>query len=551
MRNCILQNFPFLEDDFDALTDYELFCKMMAYVRKMSKQFNDFQVRLDKYENYFNNLDVQEEINNKLDEMYENGELDSLIEDFLNLSVMFIYDNLNDLKSATNLVDGSNVKTLGYYDINDGGNAYYKIRTKTNEDVIDDKFIVGLSNENLIAELLYKDINIKSIGAYGDDTHDDSSIIQLAITKLSSYGGNLILPKATYLCENSIVIPDNNSLINIIGNNSTINVNIDTNNSKFITAESVSNYCRITFKDLIINNNSSVIVDGISLKKVTERTVIDNVRIAGFNNNIKLENCWNLTFIKLISVNATNNGIECIDVCNACNFNSCIFINNAVYNIHLVGRGHAFNQCDLSVYLNDSYNYLDGCSGVSFNGCYYEENNITNGFNIRQCRGISFNGCYFELRSNIENYIFINSNNSYGIKIQGCEFRSLSTINDNSYLIYIQEGSTVTVDTCDFRDCKKVIYIINSNLSIINNKLDTVTCFITQNNHIYARIDGNILLASDYSNCVIPHPEVANIHINNLILYGNTASRPNGTYIGQQYYNTQTSNLDIYNGTSW
>ena len=36
-RNFVMQNFPFLEDDFDALTDYELFCKMIAYVRKVYK----------------------------------------------------------------------------------------------------------------------------------------------------------------------------------------------------------------------------------------------------------------------------------------------------------------------------------------------------------------------------------------------------------------------------------------------------------------------------------------------------------------------------------
>lgn len=31
IRNWILQNFPFVEDDFDALTDYELFCKMIEF----------------------------------------------------------------------------------------------------------------------------------------------------------------------------------------------------------------------------------------------------------------------------------------------------------------------------------------------------------------------------------------------------------------------------------------------------------------------------------------------------------------------------------------
>lgn len=34
-RNSVLRNFPILEDDFDALTDYELFSKMVGYVKSL------------------------------------------------------------------------------------------------------------------------------------------------------------------------------------------------------------------------------------------------------------------------------------------------------------------------------------------------------------------------------------------------------------------------------------------------------------------------------------------------------------------------------------
>ena len=36
-RNWVIGNFPFLENDFDALTDYELFCKMLEYVKEFAK----------------------------------------------------------------------------------------------------------------------------------------------------------------------------------------------------------------------------------------------------------------------------------------------------------------------------------------------------------------------------------------------------------------------------------------------------------------------------------------------------------------------------------
>lgn len=34
-RRCVLQNFPFIEQDFDALTDYELLCKVVEYLNKV------------------------------------------------------------------------------------------------------------------------------------------------------------------------------------------------------------------------------------------------------------------------------------------------------------------------------------------------------------------------------------------------------------------------------------------------------------------------------------------------------------------------------------
>ena len=54
-RNFILQNFPFIEDDFDALTDYQLFSKVVEYVKRFAKDNEEFKKQLEKYENYFEN----------------------------------------------------------------------------------------------------------------------------------------------------------------------------------------------------------------------------------------------------------------------------------------------------------------------------------------------------------------------------------------------------------------------------------------------------------------------------------------------------------------
>ena len=94
-RRWVLQNFPFIEQDFDALTDYQLICKVVEYLNQVITTVNagGEQIELltntvnqfvDYINHYFDNLDVQNEINNKLDEMYANGQLDLLFSKYVN-----------------------------------------------------------------------------------------------------------------------------------------------------------------------------------------------------------------------------------------------------------------------------------------------------------------------------------------------------------------------------------------------------------------------------------------------------------------------------------
>lgn len=93
-RRCVIQSFPFIEEDFDALTDYELLCKVVEYLNKVIDSQNDvadevndlstsFQQLHDYVEHYFDNLDVQEEINNKIDEMVENGSFQVIFNNYV------------------------------------------------------------------------------------------------------------------------------------------------------------------------------------------------------------------------------------------------------------------------------------------------------------------------------------------------------------------------------------------------------------------------------------------------------------------------------------
>lgn len=212
-RNWVLQNFPFLEDDFDALTDYELFCKMLEYVKGFTKDNEEFKKQLADFENYFNNLDVQEEINNKLDEMSQDGSLENIISQYIELMTTYTYNNVADMKSATNLVNGSFARTSGFYSYNDGGGSFYKIRTVTNEDVVDESNIIALNNNTLVAELVKeKTMSPKQFGAYGDNIHDDTLAIQTCFDNCK----NIIFDSGTYLINTiTHVLPKSNSIINL------------------------------------------------------------------------------------------------------------------------------------------------------------------------------------------------------------------------------------------------------------------------------------------------------------------------------------------------
>ena len=188
-RRCVLQNFPFIEEDFDALTDYELLCKVVEYLNKVIDHQNAVDEKIDGLvegfaelkayvDNYFENLDVQEEINNKLEEMAEGGELATIISQFLAVAPVFGYNTVSDMKSATNLTAGTIARTLGFHSKNDKGGAYYSI---VGSGTADERKTIALSNSLYAVLIETPETTVNQYGAYGDGVHDDYDAIQYAI----------------------------------------------------------------------------------------------------------------------------------------------------------------------------------------------------------------------------------------------------------------------------------------------------------------------------------------------------------------------------------
>lgn len=153
----------FTEDITDQQVEFE--DKIDGIVTEYVGKFEELYTYVH---DYFDNLDVQEEINNKLDAMEEAGTLQEIVAEYLNATAVWGFDNVADMKSSTNLINGSFAKTLGYYAKNDGGGATYKIRTVTNDDTVDEMFVIELADagNQLVAELILDDeVNIKQLGA--------------------------------------------------------------------------------------------------------------------------------------------------------------------------------------------------------------------------------------------------------------------------------------------------------------------------------------------------------------------------------------------------
>lgn len=78
-----LQNFPFIAEDFDALTNYEMMCKIVGYLNDVIDVTNNQTTAINELLTWFDNLDVQDEINKKLDEMAEDGTISRLFAQYV------------------------------------------------------------------------------------------------------------------------------------------------------------------------------------------------------------------------------------------------------------------------------------------------------------------------------------------------------------------------------------------------------------------------------------------------------------------------------------
>lgn len=544
-RRCVIQNFPFIEEDFDALTDYGLLCKVVEYLNKVINQtnINSEQVEvlstafnsLKSYvDNYFDNLDIQDEINTKLEAMAASGQLADIISQYLNSTAIFGYDSVADMKSAENLVAGSFARTLGYYSANDGGGALYKIREIVNTDVVDNGSIIAMDNTDLVAELITSNkVNVKQFGAKGDNSTDDTDAFKNAINYLDK-NQTLYIPGGYYIITDNIKFKDTISLVG----DSSVPYLVFKGTGQFITIDGhladeydysgyngnadkkyiMSNLVLTTDDDGYTGKAGTYAIDfDTSDSKVIARSTIHNVRITRFEKGIILpnNNFYIVTFDN-ISLDNNTNGVY-------------LSYNTGYYNSgeRITFINSVIDNNVIAVYL-DNLKYdmnFDNCS-IDYNPCfiYAPITSTTSGGKI------SVTNSHYET-----NFPNLDDTNPHGFFYGNMPYSSLMLVNN---IIW------TNVKEKQFRKSvtgkATVIYMSNNNFWYVTGDYDYYTL-----NHYYAIEDfpvftsNNILGSGDMALPISPYQNINHYP-------GFTYVNANGTATVDSYKLMDSSNKDTH-----
>ena len=337
----------------DSLSYYECLCKIVAKLNDTIKavnnivanqselvnQFNQLKTYVD---NYFENLDVQEEINNKLDAMAESGELESIIAQYLQFNTATIFNTVSDMINSPNLHDGMYTQTLGYYSSNDLGGTYYEIST------VETLYSIPLLHNLYASPIGIYDINVKMFGAYGNGINNDSDFIQTSINYCHDYNiKKIIIPCGTYIIDSTVNIPSN---IEIIGDytsftakNGTIllrknDISIFNLQGDSYSQPDGNNVSNVIIKNMMLRTDAeSILMTGSLYLFRTIYNVFENVHFSG--------NGYAIVFDK-----------ASFDM----RFNNCSFTGNSL-----------ISTCNAQTDSFNSANYY-GTNNIIFNSCRWE-----------------------------------------------------------------------------------------------------------------------------------------------------------------------------------
>ena len=282
----VINNNAKVTDDYIKLTN------------EFIEKFNELKTYVD---TYFDNLDVQEEINNKLDEMADDGTLQTIITQYIQANVAWVFDSVADMKLSENLAAGSYAQTLGFYAADDGGGGIYMI---SDSGTANEMNVIAVGD--LYATLVTNEANPLQFGAYGDDTHDDTAALQACANYAETKSLTFHVPNKTFLTDtitvNNVKFVNIEGTIHLSSNLQSLNVYENVNGdtpSIFINKVTIGS---IIMKGL--NNASVEIQNAVKLRLVADNTAGHN--FIGYTN-------FKLGFIRTLELEDDNSGTKWIN----------------------------------------------------------------------------------------------------------------------------------------------------------------------------------------------------------------------------------------------
>ena len=111
----VLETFPFIDADFDAITNYELLCKVVEYLNTTIENVDLLNEKVDEFQQFFDNLDLQDEVDKKLDEMAQDGSLLNLIKGYID-PIYSAYETEinNNITNINNKVSNQDAEILNF-----------------------------------------------------------------------------------------------------------------------------------------------------------------------------------------------------------------------------------------------------------------------------------------------------------------------------------------------------------------------------------------------------------------------------------------------------
>lgn len=201
------------------------------------------------------------------------------------------YDNVAAMKADINIKEGDICQTLGYYEVNDGGGAEYKITSNA----IADNYSIHQLNNNLFAELIIKEALYSRQVGVSDILDDNSLPLNHFLLKAASIGKSY-LQKGSYKITSPLTLYLSSS-INIDGkvtildyiaeNTTTINVtklNNDSDSGGRPYANTIlgaDNGCLILSNQMSYETYNNKIGIALGSSDYNTNGIIKNVRING------------------------------------------------------------------------------------------------------------------------------------------------------------------------------------------------------------------------------------------------------------------------------